>query len=226
MPGNVEEPQPPDPNSVAERMGRAFFGATSDPASIRRAVRGWLMGAATALVVAPLIFYLRFGYVPDLGWGLTAFLTVYCLLSAVGVYYLRRPAYHTPVALRGGLADRVGAFWLVACAFGPLLGWFLTNAFPLTPDNWRWLYAARVFLSIALPVLTALPLLRYVRGKGALIMLAILLGVTALPIWSAWSTCQDLAEGPVQRSVRMIDASGNTAQVPYLQHTGQTLKAP
>jgi hypothetical protein len=188
---------PTDEQHPAEKIARTFFRAGSTPRERARAIRGWLISAACAAVGVPLLFYLRLGTVPGLGWGLTVFLVALCLLTAVGLYFLRRPDYHTPVPLRGDWADRVGAFWLLACAFGPLLGWVLTAVPTFTVDNWRWFYAGRVALSMGLPVLTALPLLRYVRGRGALIMLALLVGVTLLPILSAWNVAWDLWAGPV-----------------------------
>jgi hypothetical protein len=87
----------------------------------------------------------------------------------------------------------------------------------LTLADWRWLYALRVFLAGVLPVVTALALLRYARGKGALVMLAMLILVTALPVWSAWGTGQDLLSGPV--ALQNADAPGL-----YLAHTQQILK--
>jgi len=212
----VSEQKPlPDPAATAEMLASAFFGVESDLASVQRAVRRWLVAAAWAVVVTPLHFWLRFGEVGPLGWGLTVFFVVYCLLTAVGLYFLRRPAYHSPLALRGDWLDRIGAFWLVACAFGPLFGWVLVSAFPLSEATWRWLYAARALLSVGLPVFTALALLRYVRGKGTWVMLALLIGVTALPVWSAWDTCRDLTGGPVQTTTR----AG-----PILPYTGQELR--
>lgn len=211
----MSEPDPlPDPNHTAESVASAFFGVDSDPVSVQRAVRRWLVAAAWAAVINPLLFWLRYGEVGPLAWGLTVFYVVFCLLAAVGLYFLRRPAYHSPVALRGDWQDRIGAFWLVACAFGPLLGWGLVSAFPLTEATWRWLYAARALLSVGLPVFTALALLRYVRGKGAWVMLALLIGVTALPVWSAWDTCRDLAGGPLETT---------THAGLILPHTGQVL---
>jgi hypothetical protein len=190
---------PPDPLKTAQQMARIFFATGSSPTDLRRAIRGWLISAVCSAVLVPALFWLRFGRVDGLAWGLTVFLVVYCLLVAFGLFFLNRPAYHTPIAPRGDWLDWVGAFWLMACAFGPFFGWILTSAFPLTQDNWRWLYAGRVFLSVVLPVLTALALLRYVRGRGALIMLVLLLGVTALPIWSAWAVGQDLLSEPELR---------------------------
>jgi hypothetical protein len=199
---------PAQEQRTAQHIARHIFGAGSTPESLRRAIVGWLAGAVLAAALVPLLFYLRFGTVGPLGWGLTVFLAAFCLLAAAGLYFLRRPEFHTPVALRNDWLDHVGAFWLVACAFGPLLGWVLTELPRLTVDNWRWLYAGRVALSIGLPLLTALPLLRYVRGRGAPVMLALLGGVTLLPIWSGWAAAQDLWSGPTGL---------------YLAHTAQSL---
>jgi hypothetical protein len=185
------------PTRTAEAVARTFFRTGSGPASPRRDIRRWLMGVVWSALLIPLIFYLRFGEVGVLGWGLTIFFSAYCLLSAVGLYFLARPEYHTPVAPRDDWLDRLGAWWLVTCALGPFFGWLLTSAFPLTGSSWRWLYLGRVILSVGLPVLTALPLLRYARGRGAPMMLALLLGVTALPVWSGWATLRDLQAGPV-----------------------------
>ncbi len=200
---------PTDEPSTAEQVARHIFRAGATPQERGRAIRRWLLGAVWVAVLVPLLFFLRFGTVPPVGWGVTVFLAALCLLVAVGLYFLRRPKYHTPVPLRGDWADRVGAFWLLACAFGPLLGWLLTALPPLTVDSWRWLYAGRVALSMGLPVLTALPLLRYARGRGALIMLALLGGVTLLPILSAWNVAWDLWAGPAGL---------------YLAHTAQALR--
>lgn len=117
--------------------------------------------------------------------------------------------------MRGDLLDRIGAFWLVACLFGPFFGWLVTTGvFPITPNSWGWLYALRVFLAAGLPMLTALPLLRYVRGKSTWVALPLLLGVTLLPVSSAMRVSQDLWEGPITSA----DGSGL-----YLKHTERGL---
>lgn len=191
----------------------------------KRLLLGWLSGALWAAVFIPLIFYLEFGHVGPLGWGLTVFLMALCVLVAVGLYYQGRPEYATPVDMRDDFADRIGGFWLVACAFGPLLGWVLCALVNPTEANWRWLYGGRITLSIVLPIVTALPLFRYVRGKGTPVMLAILFVVTSLPIWSGWGTLQDLLAGP-----QKIQQSGAVAGSPpvehlLLPHTGRILGA-
>ena len=64
-------------------------------------------------MLVPLIFYLdslRYGRaeVGPLGWGLTVFFVMYCLLTAIGLYFRPRTEFHSPVRLRGDWADRVG----------------------------------------------------------------------------------------------------------------------
>lgn len=193
------------------------------PRASGRVFRRWLLAALSAVVLVPLISYLKYGEVRPLIWGTTVFLIALCLLVGVGLYYAGRPEYHTQVESRGGWADRVGAFWLLACGLGPFFGWTLTNAFTLTEGNWRWLYWGRVGLSVGLPVLTALPLLRYVGGRGAPLMLALLLGVTALPIWSAWATMRDLRAGPSNLLVRSPAPGMPDAEYRYLPHTNRVL---
>ncbi len=225
-----ERPRDAPPHTAsprtAEAVARSFFQSGSDPASLRRDIRRWLMGIVWSVILIPLIFYLRFGEVGSLGWGLTVFFSAYCFLSAIGLYFLVRPEYHTPVRLRHDWLDRIGAFWLVACAFGPFFGWIITSAFILTADNWRWLYCGRVILSVGLPLLTALPLLRYVRGRGAPLMLALLLGVTTLPVWSAWETLRDLWSGPVSASQGQTSPASQATEATYLPHTGKVLEKP
>ncbi len=213
-------PTPPQepPQETANRVARAFFGVGDDETSQTQAIHQMLVGAALAIVLIPGLFYLGFGEVGPLGWGMTVFVAAYCLLAAVGLYFRNRPEYQTPVPLRGDWLDRVGAFWLVSCAFGPLLGWFITAVLPVTIMTWRWLYAARLFFAAGLPILTALPLTRYVRGKGAWIALLILMGVTLLAALSAVNVSRDLWAGPLSQVDHL---TGQT--VLFLRHTARSL---
>ncbi len=192
------------------------------PASLRVLWR-WALAALAAAVWVPMRFYEETGEVPPFAWGVSVFLSALCLLVGVGMFYAGRTEYHTRVEARGGWADRVGAFWLVSCGLGPFFGWALTNGFTLTEGNWRWLYWGRVGLGAVLPVLTALPLLRYVSGRGAPLMLALLLCVTALPLWSAWATARDLLEGPKNLLVRSPAPGAPAAEYVYLPHTKRVL---
>jgi hypothetical protein len=208
------------PREIADRVARTFFGAGSDKVARQHAIRQLLIGAVECAVLIPSLFYLRFREVGGLGWGTTVFFVVYCLLAAIGLYFGPRPEYHTPVPLRGDWTDRIGAFWLVSCAFGPFLGWVITSVFPLTAASWRWLYGLRVVLAAGLPLITALPLTRYVRGKATWVALPLLAGITLLPIWSVVTVSQDLWEGPI---IRQVQSSGQSEL--YLKHTEQSLGA-
>jgi hypothetical protein len=209
------------PAETARKVARIFFGLDSDDVSRKRTIQHLLVAAALSAVLVPLSFYLQFGEVGPLGWGATIFFVVYCLLAATGLYFLPKEEYHTPVALHGDWVDRLGAFWLVSCAFGPFFGWILTSVFPLTVDSWRWVYGLRVLLAAGLPLLTALPLTRYLRGKAVLVSLPILLIVTLLPVWSAVNVSRDLWEGPVSRQVQSVNNPNEMVNGLYLQHTDQ-----
>jgi hypothetical protein len=207
------------PQETSRKIASTFFGVT-DEVSRRQVIRRSLISIPWLTVLVPLAFYLRFRHIGPLGWGTTVFFDVYCLLTAVGLYFQPRTEYHSPVALNGDLLDRIGAFWLVGCAFGPFFGWIATTGvIPITPTTWSWLYALRVFLAAGVPLLLALPLTRYVRGKSAWVALPLLVGVTLLPISSAMNVSRDLWEGPV----RQVDSGGGPGL--YLKHTKRSLDA-
>src|SRR6185295_16967393 len=120
-----------------------------------------------------------------------------------GFFFQTRTEYHTRVPIEGNLADRIGAFWLVACAFGPFFGWIITSFSP-TESSWKWQYMARAFLSVILPIITAVPLVPYARGKAALIAIPLLLAITALPVSSCLWVLADLHDGPQTLSVKVL----------------------
>jgi hypothetical protein len=215
----------------------------------RLLARRYLLAASSAAVLTPALFYLRFGEVSCFAIGFTVFLVVLCLLVALGFYIQDRPSFQTEVGPGNQLADRVGAFWLVACAFGPFFGWLIT-ALTLNAGNWRWIYLSRVFLAVVLPVITAVPLVRYARGRAALIALPLLLIITALPMLSCWWVIADLHDGPKvidlsftreaftgrliceRRSVEYdlpcyaaaTALDGAAARVTWLRHTGRVIE--
>lgn len=214
----------PSPQETADQVVQGYFGLGSDPPFRQRAIRRLLAGAALAALLIPGIFYVNFWEVGPLAWGLTIFLVLFCLLAAVGLAFQPLTNFHTPVPLRGGWADRLGAFWLVSCAFGPLLGWVITTVLPLTVYNWRWLYSLRVLLAAGLPLITAFTLIRYVRGKGSLLMLLLLIGLTLLPILTVINVSWDLWEGVKIHAIQSaVQPSGLTMEY-YLQHTGRVLR--
>lgn len=239
----------------AREVGRAYFSKKDgesrkdDAEENRRSVRSFLMAAVWAAVLIPGLFFLEFGEINAFALSFTGFVVVLCLLVALGFAIPDRPARQaqadaqqeqasaggTRAAEKVGVLNYVGAFWLLACAFGPFFGWLLTaSAFPLTEGNWWWRYAARAALSVGAPVLTALPLVVYVRGRYWHVALLLLFGLTTLAAWSGLNTLRDLREGPsVRQTTGFYDASQNSFAPsadgrPYrltmLAHTGRTIK--
>ena len=219
----------------AAEAARTYFGSENNPESNRRSARAFLIGAAQAAVIIPILFYLQFGVIDSFALSFTGFVVVLCLLVALGYYVPDKPEYQTTAARRGGPLGYVGAFWLAACAFGPFFGWLVaTTEFPLTEDNWFWRYAVRAVLSVCLPVLTALPLVVYVRGKFWHVALLLLFGVTSLSVWSGANTLLDLREGPaVKHATGYYDAPNNSFypsaegkrfKLTTLTHTQRTIK--
>jgi len=109
------------------------------------------------------------------------FISVFEVLMIVGWRFGDRPDLQAGVPqAKGGLSDKVGGFWLAACFLGPILGWLCGQAATDAPPN-IFLYA-KVLFAVVLPVLTMLPLLRYMSLKAAFVQVPILLGITALPL--------------------------------------------
>jgi len=73
------------PQETAATMARVFGGVTDDQ-SRRGAIRETLSGIPSITVLIPFIFYLEFGIIGPLGWGLTVFFDAYCLLWALGLF--------------------------------------------------------------------------------------------------------------------------------------------
>ena len=192
-----------DGQEQRERILADYFKVASIKGDNRELVKRFLLGAVWAAVLTPLLFYLRFGTINWFSIGFTTFLVVLCLLFALGFFFQTKTEYHTQVPMAGSLADRIGAFWLVACMFGPFFGWIIT-AFSPGEASWKWQYLARAFLSVILPVITAIPLVPYARGKAALIAIPLLLVITALPILSCLWVLADLQDGPQTLSVKVL----------------------
>jgi len=200
----------PDANESRqrERILANYFQVTSITGDNRQLAKRFLLGSIWAAVLTPLLFYLKFG---TIGWftiGFTIFLVVLCWLFALGLFVQTKTEYQTQVPTDHSLADRIGAFWLAACAFGPFLGWLVT-LIPPTETSWKWQYLGRAFLAVILPVITAVPLVPYARGKAALIAVPLLLILTALPILSCVWVLADLNDGPQTVNVRMGNISSN-----------------
>ncbi len=210
-------PKSPTPKETSDTIARSFFGVEADLVSRSIAARQMLVSALASAIITPLLFLLRFGEVGPLGWGTTVFFVTYCIVAAIGLYFGPRTQYHTPVPLRNDWLDKIGAFWLMACVFGPFFGWVIASIMPITADSWRVVYGVRVFLAAGLPLITALPLTRYARGKSMLIVLPLLIVITLLAMWTAVDSGRDLVAGPIERR------TANRQTELYLKYTDQNL---
>ena len=112
-----------------------------------------------------------------LGIGLSAFM----LVGLVAVRFSRRTDLHTAVKPKGDWLDKLGGFWLFACAGGAFFGWIALQ-FTVYPAVSIYMHAVTVFLTIVLPVVTMLPLIRYVHGKAMYIQTPLLTIITLLPM--------------------------------------------
>lgn len=186
-----------------DRILANFFKIASISGDNRKLVKRFLLGAIWAAVLTPLLFYLKFGTINWFSINFTIFLVALSLLFALGFYFQSKAEYHTNVPMEGSFADRIGSFWLIACAFGPFLGWIVT-AFPPTETSWKWQYLGRAFLAVFLPVITAIPNVPYARGKAALIAVPLLIAITGLPIWSCLWVLSDLHDGPKTIQVAVL----------------------
>jgi hypothetical protein len=212
----------PDANEFQrESILANYLKVSSIKGDNRQLVKRFLLGSIWAAALTPLLFYLKFGSVGWFAIGFTVFLVVLCWLFALGLFFQTRTEYHTNVPMERSLADRIGAFWLVACAFGPFFGWIVT-AIPPTEASWKWQYLGRAFLAVILPVITAVPLVPYARGKSALIAIPLVLIITALPIVSCLWVLADLNGGP-ETVVVDIWRKPPTAQFECVSHSPSTI---
>jgi MFS family permease len=213
------KPGPHEPDAIDR-----IYGA-KDEACRRRAFVEALLTILCISGFTPFLYYLRFGNIGPLAWGLAVFFDVILLLMAVAAYFEGDTEYHAPVKHRLDWLDRIGGFWLVGCAFGPFFGWAVVNGWPLTQDSWHWRYGLRAFLAAGLPILLGLPLLRYAHGKYSLRLVLLLLLVTLLPVSTGIGSIQDLWEGPVARDgkVERVRRGGRWSDVKhpewYLKYT-------
>jgi hypothetical protein len=209
--------RPKDGHQRSGGRRKAPVGADKRQAARQDAWR-MLLGALAVILTVPLIFWLQHGVVNGFAWGVTAFLAAICLLAAVGIYFSPLSKYHTPVRLRGNWSDIIGSFWMVSCVVSLAVSWFVTAATTITADSWESVYRYWVAISILLPLVTAAPLFRYLRGRSILVGLPLLLIITFIPVWTAAGAAYDLWYGPVEQLL-----PGSDQWELYLQYTGRWL---
>jgi len=128
-------------------------------------------------------FWLEFGEIGAFAFAFIAFLAVFQILMVIGFRFRDRKDYQVEGPAQFGLLDKLGGFWLVACAFGAFFAW-MSGSFgaSMFPDHKAPFYYLAAFFSIVLPVATMLPNLRYLSGKAMMIQIPLLTLVTILPM--------------------------------------------
>lgn len=162
----------------------------------------WLGLAAIAAIV-PGLFWLRFG-AWRFGFGLAAFL----VLLVIAVQFI--PALdwkygdgQAALKVKPRVFDRLAVVWLLAIPFAPFFAWVIGSLATVNVRTWRVVLGSQALLCVALPVVCALPLLRYVRGRAAPYSLLILLLGTMFPVSFGWSPAADVVRGPRWESVEV-----------------------
>ena len=164
----------------------------------------WPGVLAIALVV-PGLFWLRFGTVNGYALAFTAFL----LLLVFGIEFVPKLNQKygqelSQLTVEPRWYDRLGVVWLLAIPFAPFVGWVEQNFAELAPGNYRAVLGARALLTVVIPLVCMLPLLRYVRGRASAYALLILFLGTAFPISTGYAAAADFATGAVWQTIEIV----------------------
>jgi hypothetical protein len=160
----------------------------------------WYGLAAIALFV-PAIFWFRFG---DLRFGLAV--AGFLLLLVLGVQFLpelnrKYGPEQAALKVKRSTFDALGVVWLLAIPFAPFFAWVIGSLSTVNVHTWRWVLGTRAFLCVAVPLICALPLLRYIRGRAAPYSLLILFLGTMFPVSIGWNSAADFVRGPKWEAV-------------------------
>lgn len=174
----------------------------------RHTMKNTLIGVIVLSTAIPALFYLSFGEVGPIGFGLTAFLVCATALVGLGRFANDRGSEYSPssaIIIRDDWLDKVTFAGLVWFLVGPFFGLFISSstAFPPTESSWRWQYGIRVLFAIVMPLVTAvLILVFHVERRALLVYIPVVLLITALPVWSGARPLLDLYRGPRKEIIR------------------------
>ena len=148
-------------------------------------------GIAISAALVFVLFWLRFGEVNSFTVLIAAAAAVFQIMLVVGLRHTDRGDRRNDVP-ESGILFMVGAFWLVAVFFGPLIGWFTASLADANPKFAIQLHAVTFVLTIVLPIATSLPNYRYVTFGNAHITLPMLFTVSLLPSLVGWRSAAAL----------------------------------
>jgi hypothetical protein len=179
------------------------------------------VGLLFTAVFIPALFRVMFGVVDGYAIGFTAFL----LMLMLAVEYLPKLADRAeplPAKKVTRLESICGGVWGLSIPFAPFLTWVLTNAFDVDRSNWRLLVGTRAFLCVVVPLVTVLPLLRYVRRGNAGLQILVLGIGTAFPVATGAASAADFVAGPVWQDVTV----DGVRDVAFRTAAGTNVNAP
>jgi hypothetical protein len=160
---------------------RPAFGARTPRAAL-----------ALALVGIPCLFLFRFGHITAIGWAVTAFVAAVLLVVVLSPVLARRPDLHASASARGDWLDKAAVVWFLSVSLGIPVGWLATRPPLLTHASWPWLLGLRVALTLILPLLTMAGPLRYLTRRNWHLTAPLVLGLTALAVWTSVDAARDL----------------------------------
>jgi hypothetical protein len=204
---------------------------TAEPAASttkRPAMLRGIPGLVLVAVLIPGLFWLSFGRIDGFVIGFTAFLV---LLAAAAEYL---PAISERAAARQAAmgnrhpryqprwTDMLGVLWLLAIPFAPALAWFTRNVTDLNAANWYDVVWTTTLLCVALPIICAASLLRFIRRGNVLLASAILALGTGFPVATGLPSAYDAIAGPQWQNVTVV----RLLDVDYRTRVGTRIAAP
>lgn len=167
----------------------AVFGDVNAEASLWVLLPKMFLNISISTALILLIFWMYFGAPDFFAFGFAVFFAVLQILIIVGLRFQNRTDVHAEKHLKNDRLDKIGAWWLMACAFGALSGWATGQAGSYFSSNGQlFFHFLKVFLTIFLPVITMLPNICYVGKNSAHIQIPLLISITILPIFTGMNS--------------------------------------
>ncbi len=191
--------------------------------------RDRLKGSLILIAVAGGVLYSFIDFITDPDWGALefwAFVFGCLVLLALGLTLVPKKV----AQISAGLSDEelqaawqpkgrpivvmISALsWIGSIVCGPFVGWIVAQVCSLTLSNWRLQLGIRLTLTAILPLVCVLPMLRFVRGPFAHLMLLILAVGTLFAVTTGLEADIDLVRGPVWETVTVSDVLDDSVKL-------------
>ena len=182
-------------------------------------------GVGLLAIGVPAIFWLRFGRIDSFVISLTGFL----LLLIFGVQFIPKlnkkyGAEQESIKVARGRFDWLGIVWFLSIPFAPFLMWLVSSLTVTTLVNWKIILGIKTGICVAVPCVSVLPLLRYVRGRAAPYALLILVIGTGFPVSIGWDSLTDFFQGPKHEQVSIDSVNRIHTSIKYRDIPTEILK--